>query len=238
VYADVHDESTLAHNGLHAYAQHPLLRSVGIDRTYYAPIQASDFVHYASQVPEEFRFLVKAPAQCTSPWLRRDAIEARPNPHFLDPDFARESFVSPARLGLGHKLGPLVFQFPPLSGWSRRAAEFAERLHEFISRLPPGPLYAVELRDASLLSDVYMQALLDTGARHCIGLHPRQPAIQEQARLLGRLPVWVTAGGNGTGRIVGDVDGDGLLRILAHAPQAVLLNDPDLLTGLQSRMAS
>jgi len=58
------------------------------------------------------------------------------------------------------------------------------------------------------------------------------------ARLLGRLPVWVTTGGNDTGRIVGDVDGDGLLRILARAPQAVLLNDPDLLTGLQSRKAS
>jgi glycerophosphoryl diester phosphodiesterase len=58
------------------------------------------------------------------------------------------------------------------------------------------------------------------------------------ARLLGRLPVWVTAGGEGTGRIVGDVDGDGLRAILAHAPQAVLLNDPDLLTGLQSRKAS
>jgi glycerophosphoryl diester phosphodiesterase len=58
------------------------------------------------------------------------------------------------------------------------------------------------------------------------------------ARLLGRVPVWVTAGGNGTGRIVGDVDGDGLQAILAHAPQAVLLNDPDLLTGFQSRKAS
>lgn len=58
------------------------------------------------------------------------------------------------------------------------------------------------------------------------------------ARLLGRQPVWVTAGGTGTGRIVGDVDGDGLHAILAHGPQAVLLNDPDLLTGLQSRMAS
>lgn len=58
------------------------------------------------------------------------------------------------------------------------------------------------------------------------------------AQLCGRVPVWVTAGGNGTGRIVGDVDGDGLNAILAHAPQAVLLNDPDLLTGLQSRMAS
>ncbi|HEV7258045.1 MAG TPA: glycerophosphodiester phosphodiesterase family protein [Bosea sp. (in: a-proteobacteria)] len=58
------------------------------------------------------------------------------------------------------------------------------------------------------------------------------------ARLLGRQPVWVTAGGAGTGRIVGDVDGDSLRGILAHAPQAVLLNDPDLLIGLQSRKAS
>lgn len=58
------------------------------------------------------------------------------------------------------------------------------------------------------------------------------------ARLLGRVPVWVTAGGKGTSRIVGDVDSESLGAILAHAPQAVLLNDPDLLTGLQSRMAS
>ena len=58
------------------------------------------------------------------------------------------------------------------------------------------------------------------------------------ARLLGRLPVWITAGGKGTGRIVGDVDGDSLRAILAHGPQAVLLNDPDLLTGFLSRKAS
>ena len=58
------------------------------------------------------------------------------------------------------------------------------------------------------------------------------------ARLLGRVPVWVTAGGKGTSRIVGDVDSESLGAILAHAPQAVLLNDPDLLTGFQSRKAS
>jgi glycerophosphoryl diester phosphodiesterase len=58
------------------------------------------------------------------------------------------------------------------------------------------------------------------------------------AQLLGRRPVWVTAGGNGTGRIVGDVDRDALQAILARSPQAVLLNDPDLLIGLQSRKAS
>ena len=50
------------------------------------------------------------------------------------------------------------------------------------------------------------------------------------AGLLGRLPVWVTAGGIGTGRPVGDVDAEGLAAILDKAPQAVLLNDPELLT--------
>ena len=77
VYAEIYDESRLAREGLRAYAQHPLLRSVGIDRTYYAPIPASDFASYASQVPQAFRFLVKAPAQCTSPWLGHDAVDAK-----------------------------------------------------------------------------------------------------------------------------------------------------------------
>jgi glycerophosphoryl diester phosphodiesterase len=58
------------------------------------------------------------------------------------------------------------------------------------------------------------------------------------AGLLGRVSVWVTAGGDGTGRRVGDVDEDGLDAILARSPQAVLLNDPDLLIGLHHRAAS
>lgn len=56
--------------------------------------------------------------------------------------------------------------------------------------------------------------------------------------LLGHVPVWVTAGGTGTGRRVGDVDADGLAAILEKSPQAVLLNDPDLLVGAQNRVAS
>jgi len=44
--------------------------------------------------------------------------------------------------------------------------------------------------------------------------------------LLGHAPIWVTAGGLGTKRDVGDVDRAGLDTILAKGPQAVLLNDP------------
>lgn len=57
-------------------------------------------------------------------------------------------------------------------------------------------------------------------------------------RLLGHQPVWVTAGGAGTGRAVGDVDIGSLGAILARSPQAVLLNDPSLLVGFQRRRAS
>jgi uncharacterized protein YecE (DUF72 family) len=189
VYADTYDQTTLAREGLEAYAQHPLLRSVGIDRTFYTPIPAAEFAHYARQVPGGFRFLVKAPAQCVSPWLRGDHNgRASANPRYLDPEFAAERFVQPATEGLGDRAGPLVFQFPPMGRVSvSQSATFAERLRDFLTRLPSGPLYAVEVRDPALLTDDYLEALRDSGARHCLGLHPRQPGVREQARLLNQL---------------------------------------------------
>jgi len=189
VYARVYEAQILAHDGLRAYSQHPLLRSVGIDRTFYAPIAASEFRHYAAQVPAGFRFLVKAPSECVSPSRRAEAgIRAPENPNFLDAGFAAERFVLPALEGLGDKAGPFVFQFPPVSRpISADRPGFARRLGSFLARLPRGPLYAVELRDPSLLSDDYLAALRDAGARHCLGLHPRQPGVREQARLLSKL---------------------------------------------------
>ena len=189
VYADVYEGQTLAHDGLRAYAQHPLLRSVGIDRTFYAPIAASEFRHYAEQVPAGFRFLVKAPSECVSPFRRAEAGIRQPeNPNFLEASFAAGRFVLPALEGLGDKTGPLVFQFPPVSrALAANSAGFARRLGDFLARLPRGPLYAVELRDVGLLTDDYLAALRDVGARHCLGLHPRQPGVREQARLLNKL---------------------------------------------------
>ena len=189
VYADDYTPAALAHDGLAAYAQHPVLRSVGIDRTFYAPISAAEFAHYAHQVPVSFRFLVKAPAQCVSPWLRAEGgHRSADNPHYLDAGFAADKFVLPAMEGLGDKAGALVFQFPPLGrSIAGQPAAFVQRLAAFLARLPRGPLYAVELRDSALLTDEYLAALRENGARHCLGLHPRQPGVREQARLLDQL---------------------------------------------------
>lgn len=58
---------SLAFDGLAAYAGHPLLRTVGIDRTFYAPIESAVFARYAAAVPADFRFLVKAHQALTFP---------------------------------------------------------------------------------------------------------------------------------------------------------------------------
>ena len=75
VYGDSYSDVQLARRGLPAYAAHPLLRTVGIDRTFYAPISESAFRGYAKQAREVapgFRFFVKAPMLFTGPRLRTD----------------------------------------------------------------------------------------------------------------------------------------------------------------------
>jgi uncharacterized protein YecE (DUF72 family) len=108
-----------------------------------------------------------------------------PNEYFLQPDYAIEQVVQPYRAGLGDKAGVLLWQFSPLDvravGGPQR---FAERLHAFLAALPRGPLYAVELRQASLLTPAYRAALSDLGVCHCFNIHPSMPALQEQMRLV------------------------------------------------------
>lgn len=187
VYDRHTSERTLSLHGLAAYSRHPLLRAVGIDRTYYAPLSASEFARYAAAVPDGFRFLVKAQELCTIEKFnarnRYGRSRGDSNAAFLDAAYATEQMVQPMVEGLGAKAGPLVFQFAPLD--LRRLGgpgAFAERLRVFLRELPKGPLYAVELRNRELLTAAYLDALGESGAAHCYNAHPRMPVVEEQAR--------------------------------------------------------
>jgi uncharacterized protein YecE (DUF72 family) len=185
VYDRRYSESKLAHEGLAAYAQHPLLRAVGIDRTHYAPVEAEDLAVYAAAVPDDFRFLVKAHEACSiAHWPDRPrygAQRGQPNPLFLDPVYTAEKVVAPYVEGLGEKGGALLFQFAPqdLGGPERFAAD----LYTFLSALPRGPVYAVELRNRELVTADYADALAAVGACHCHNVLPRMPDIRAQAHL-------------------------------------------------------
>jgi uncharacterized protein YecE (DUF72 family) len=192
VYGGAHTEAQLARLGLAAYGRHPLLRAVGIDRSFYQPLTEQQYAHYASQVGEHFRFLVKAPALITDALLRGErGAPAAENPSFLDPVLAREQFVEPALRGLGRHAGPLVFQLSPLP---RRLTadgghELIDSLGVFLRQLPrevdgSAPVYAVELRNAELLTPRFVRMLHDAAARLCIGIHAAMPAAARQAAAL------------------------------------------------------
>lgn len=190
VYDTPYETSLLSRSGLTAYSAHPVLRAVSIDRSYYAPVPLAEYAAYAQQVPEGFRFMVKAPAEVTSSWIRDDAGKpAGSNPHYLDVDKAVREFVGPAREGLGDRCGPLVFQFPPQGrAVTRQPRTFAVRVGEFLSALPRGGLHAIELRDPELFTDELVGALRASGATLCVSVHPRAIPLAEQIAILGSLP--------------------------------------------------
>jgi uncharacterized protein YecE (DUF72 family) len=172
--------------GLTAYAKHPLLRAVEFDRTFYEPLAAETFAQFAAQVPDDFRFTAKAHEDCTAvrfPSHARYGDRAgQRNPRLLDAAYACDRVIGPFVQGLGKKAGPLVFQFSPFE--VRSPQRFAEKLHAFLRRLPAGPTYAVELRNAELLTEAYGAALADAGAMHCHNAWGHMPSVLDQRSLL------------------------------------------------------
>ncbi|MFO1031338.1 MAG: DUF72 domain-containing protein [Planctomycetota bacterium] len=181
VYAPKAPKAQLSRHGLAAYAQHPLLRTVGVDRTFYAPITAAEFADYAAQVPASFRFLVKGLGELLTP----QRPDGRRNERYLDARAFAAECVVPAVEGLGDRLGTLLLQFPPQP--TELCADpplFAQLLQVFLAALPAGVPYAVELRDEALFTERYVEVLHATGAQHGFVVHPRMPQLARQRELV------------------------------------------------------
>lgn len=192
VYGDDYSNSKLSRDGLSAYGAHPLLRTVSIDRSFYAPLTVTDYLRYAQQVPDHFRFIVKAPASVTDATVRAERGEpVSLNPCFLNERVAIDEFVQPCLEGLGAKAAALVFQISPLPDQMLAdPAGFVDRLADFLGALPPlptGTCYAVEIRDACLLTPRFIRTLKAAGVRYCVGIHARMPDPLRQAAALALL---------------------------------------------------
>jgi uncharacterized protein YecE (DUF72 family) len=190
VYGQLYGVSTLARHGLAAYAQHPLLNAVNLDSAFYRTPTVEQLARYAADVPEDFRFMVKAYSGLTAVPDGAMAVRRRVEPVFLDASFATRAVVNPLVEGLGSKLGVILFQFSPLGAqYTRTPSAFVERLGEFLRALPSGPAYAVELRDAEILGPEYEAALRSSGAVHCSSVHSRMPQVDRQVIQAGPGPL-------------------------------------------------
>lgn len=191
VWADTHTSTQLARQGLPAYARHPLLRTVSLDRAFYKPLSVSEYENLAAQVPDDFRFVVKAPSLVADAMVRDHGHGLQRNKTFLDPDTAVREFVQPALKGLGSKIGALVFQLSPLpSSLLSRIPGVLNSLATMLAALPslrpiaPDGVVAVEVRNPELVTPELARVLRAAGATYCLGLHAKMPLIEAQLPML------------------------------------------------------
>jgi len=73
--------------------------------------------------------------------------------------------------------------------YTHRPETFVAQLGEFLTALPRGPLYTLELRDPELLGPSYEAALAASGAVHCSTVHSRMPPVDSQVAEGGIRPL-------------------------------------------------
>ena len=122
------------------------LSSVEINNTFYRMPRAGMLEKWASQVPRDFSFVLKANRRITHMKRLKDA------------DDPLDYQVRTAVGALGDRLGPILFQLPP---YLRKGVE---RLRDFLAILPDGVRAAFEFRHESWFVDEVYQALADRGA--------------------------------------------------------------------------
>ncbi len=178
-------QDTLAEYAAYRVHDRPLFSTVGIDHSFYRPAGAKQLAHYASQVPNDFRFCQKVWEEITVPAYanlpRYGAKAGKPNPRFLDSSVFRDLVLQPALEGLGDKLGPFIFEF---QRWGIDPAMFLDQLDSFLEQLPPGPAYAVEVRNPAILTPRYRDILQAHSVAHVYNHWTAMPPLSDQHQKL------------------------------------------------------
>ncbi len=136
------------------------------------------------QTPDAFRWGFKVPEQITVPsWPvhpRYGALAGLDNPTFLDFALLDEAFLR-ALEPYRRQVGVLIFEFGTLRTRDfAGVGDFVKSLDPFLSRLPAGWRYAVEIRNAEFLTEDYFDCLRAHNVSHLYNAWTRMPEIAEQ----------------------------------------------------------
>ena len=185
VYPAGTSEHQLLEHGLELYARCPLFRTVGIDRSYYRPLDRATLRNYAAELPGGFRAVVKVWGDITS---AVDSKRRLPNARFLDAELFDREVLRPLASDFSDHLGPLVFELSPLRGSEVNSMHgLPERLDAFFAKLPRDFSYAVELRTPELFTRRYLDVLVRRGVAHVLNFWERMPDIGTQLDVPGVL---------------------------------------------------
>jgi uncharacterized protein YecE (DUF72 family) len=125
------------------------LQTVEINYTFYRMPTPKIIAGWVATVPETFTFVLKAPQRITHVARLRDIDDTL-------------RFFCDTALGLGPRLGPLLFQLPP--NFKKDTA----RLANLLAQMPPGVRTACEFRHASWFADDVYELLRTYNGALCV----------------------------------------------------------------------
>lgn len=180
------NERDLKQRCLEEYSRFPWFRTVGIDSSFYAPPSESTLEHYASQVPETFKWVSKVWDEITVPRFAKHARYGKraglENENFLDAEMFSASVLSAYEAPeVRKRTGPFVFQFQALGReLTSPPTVFLEKLDSFLEELSKDFQYAVEIRNKELLIPEYFATLNRHGTAHCFNHWTSMPPLKTQ----------------------------------------------------------
>ena len=158
------------------------------------PIVCGDFAFYQfpsrdfwkklfDRAPEQLQFAFKVPEEITVHTFpehsRYGARAALPNPTFLNRELFLAEFID-LLTPYASRIALLIFEFGASNGRIFAPLEFAGRLSEFFSALPPAFRYAVEIRNPELFDPAYLAALHRNGIAHVFNAWSKMPLLSVQ----------------------------------------------------------
>jgi uncharacterized protein YecE (DUF72 family) len=162
------------------------------------PVVCGDFSFYQFPSPEywgklfvsapaHLQFALKVPEEVTAEVFPRHArYGARAgtkNESYLDADGLKALFLEPLE-PYRSRIAALIFEF---GARSASAPEFVDHLGPFLSALPGGFRYSVEIRNRAYLVAPYFECLREHGVAHVFNAWTRMPALAEQIALPGAM---------------------------------------------------
>jgi uncharacterized protein YecE (DUF72 family) len=185
VYRGKFSEARFERLCLAEYAE--VFKTVSVDAAYYKFPTTQYLDGLVSQVPADFLFTFKVTDEITIkqfPNLPRHGARAgQPNANFLNADHFVREFLKPCE-AFRNSIGLLMFEFSRFYPADfARGRDFVEALDGFLSKLPRGWPYGVEIRNRNFLHPDYFAALARHGVTHVFNSWSDMPPVQEQLAL-------------------------------------------------------
>ncbi|HEY3899667.1 MAG TPA: DUF72 domain-containing protein [Chthoniobacter sp.] len=164
-------------------------RTVCVDAGYYRFPTAEYLAGLCDQVPEGFKFAFKVTDEITIkrfPFVEKHRDrKGMVNENFLNSEMFQRLFLGPCS-GYGDKIGPIIFEFSKFEKQDfAHGRDFVAALDQFLSQLPKGWQYGVEIRNEKWLQPDYFQMLRAHGVAHVYNNWTRMPPILEQLAIEG-----------------------------------------------------